>query len=290
MILVGVAGAANGAIMRHIGEAYSAPQRAFLFCAGGLLWMLPWLLRHGIPQIKTSRIRLYVLRSVLEMAGWTLVFTAVLYLQYPVFSALSFTTPMLLATAAVFFLGERPTRHVWIALFMGMVGILVVTRPGMGEVATMPDLLGVCLVLSGAVCFAVCGFLIKKLLITEPPSVVAFYMAALTALIALPFAAIYWKPLQIKDMMWFVMTGALFYVQQFSVARAFSYAPLTTVLPFSFLNLIVSSAIAYVAFDEIVDMWTLIGGGIILYSAVYAFRHRQKQSVPEVEDAERHHV
>ncbi len=270
MILTGFVAVSINVIARYLSSDFHPFQLVFFYNAVGLMIYMPFVLRSHIT-VKTARLRLYSLRAVMEFIGFSLVFYGLTLMPLPVHTALGFTSPLFGTIAAVMFLKEENNPHRWLALIAGFAGVLIVTRPWTTDFGMSGGIM-----LVAALCFSVCMVCIKKLTATEPSGRVAFYMMALTAIISLPFAVSVWKWPSLHHLPYIMLMGALVAVVQFTVSQAFSKAHVSVVAPFFFLNLVWSSIYAYYIFDEVVQAWTIVGGGVILKATLYAIHHARK--------------
>lgn len=275
MISTAFFGAIIMSVMRLLSEDFFSFQLVFFYNATAFICMIPWVISVGINGLKTTRFKLYSIRSLLEMMGWSMAFYAITLLPLPVYASLNFMTPLLMSTAAVMLLKEQTSRYTWTAMLLGFVGVLIIIRPTPSEHI---NLLGAGLMLLTASCFSLCGIIIRRILDTDPNQRIVFYMLLLTSLFSLPFALLDWHNPELQHVPWLSLLGVSVYAQQYSVTMAFSKAKLTTVLPFTFTHLIFVSIIAYFAFDELVDIWTIIGAIVILRGALYAVRHARQDS------------
>lgn len=249
--------------------SYHPFQIVLFYNVTGLIFYLPAILRRHVT-LKTTQTKRYLLRGVLEFAGFSLSITGLTMLTMPVHTALSFTSPLFGSLAAVLFLRETTNIHRWISLLIGFLGVIMVSRPT-GEI--LGGDISILYVLAGAVCFALCGVTIKKLTSTEPNARVAIYMMLVTAIVSLPFALSKWTPLRLEVLPYLLALGAMVATVQWTVSQAYSKTAMTILLPFSFLNLVWSSMIAYFVFSQVVDRMTIIGALVILGAAMYSIRH-----------------
>jgi drug/metabolite transporter (DMT)-like permease len=282
MITTGFLAVTINTLARYLSTefGYHPFQIVFFYSLLGLLFYMPALMKKHIA-IRTSRMKLYWLRSVFEFGGFSLAFLAVTILPLPMHTALSFTTPLFGSVAAIIFLREESSLHRWLALAMGFSGVLIVAQPGSGEMNS-----AALLMLGAAMCFAICGISIKKLTHTEPGRRIAFYMLALTAVIALPFAIAVWQMPVFAHIPYLLALGALVAMVQFTVSLAFSKAEVTIILPCFFLNLIWSSIYAYFLFDEMIDNATIIGAAVIIGATMYnAYNARRVGMIAATEKA-----
>ncbi len=246
------------------GFGYNAFQIMFCFTAVALVLMLPWAVSQGKKGLKTKQWKLFMLRAVLEFVAFSLSFYSLQYLDLPKHTALNFLTPLLATLVVIFVLKERSYPHTWIALVLGFVGMLLVTRPGM-----IPFNIGVMYVLGAAFTFSFCSTVIKLLTLKESPEKIAFYMLSLTTLIALPFGLYHWKTPSAEGWFWLCVIGVIAYAQQIMVARAIGKVPVLTLMPLNFLQLVFAAMLSYAIYAKLIDRWTFIGALVILAATLY---------------------
>ncbi len=281
------------AVAKHLSTDFTAPQIVLFYNSCALLFMLPWLMRRRIRKPRKVEWKLFTLRAFLEFSAFTLLFAAIgSGVPLPVVTTLEFSSPLLGTALAVLIFKERSDLHTWLALAIGFIGVLVVIRPGAASFE-MTSLL----VMAATFFFAGCSMTIKALSRTQRPSHIAFFMLWMTAIIALPFSifgwdmqtqslAIVWHTPALHQVPWLLVLGALVYVVQFAVGKAFSKADLTVVLPIFFTGIIWSSGYGYFIFDETLDAMTFIGAAFIIAATMYSTwraekRHRTTHIPPE---------
>jgi drug/metabolite transporter (DMT)-like permease len=235
------------------------------------LCMVPWALKQGRKGLATTRWKHYFLRAVLEYGAYALTITSLGYVfapesnfTLPMHTALNFITPILATIATIFILKERGGLHTVVALVAGVIGVLVITRPGMIPLNT-----GVLYALGAAIGFSLCGVVIKLLCSTESPMHIAFYMLVMTTIFSLPMGILNWTTPSLDGLAWLVVIGLLTYVVQWLVGKAISKVPYMLIIPLNFLQLIFSAISSYVVFNKAIDQWTVMGAVIILAGAIY---------------------
>lgn len=255
-------------IQPEYGYGYHAFQIMLCYSAIATLRMMPWAIKQGISGLKTTRMKAYGLRGVLEYGSFTLSFYSLGYLgEYftlPMHTSLNFITPIFATVAAIFILRERGHLHTWIALIAGIIGVLVITRPGM-----IPLSPGVLYVLGAAMGFSLCGIVIKRLTSTESSQHIAFYMLLMTTVLALPAGITHWTTPSLEGWGWLILIGLIAHWQQVNVARAISKVPYMVLIPLNFVSLLFSTILGYAVFGQMLDSWTLAGSLIILAGTVY---------------------
>ncbi|MFO1241717.1 MAG: DMT family transporter [Rickettsiales bacterium] len=271
MLMTGFLAVSINMLARTLGTEFHPFQIVFFYNAFGLIFLTPVVI-YKRTELKTDKMRLFTTRSILEFTAFSVAFYAVGKLPFPTFTALSFTSPLFASIFAIFILKEDNTVHRWIALLIGFIGVLIMTKPGSDTFQYMTML-----VLAAACCFALCSVTIKKLTRTEPPMRVAFYMVFLTACISAPFAVYYWQPIPLALWPKLALMGMLVASVQYTVSRALSMGEVTAILPVTYVNLLWSSIYAYILFNETITLIVILGGGLIVAAAFYAakFGHRK---------------
>lgn len=261
-------------VAKYLESDFHPFQMVFFYNLTGLICMIPWLLERGVEKPASRKAAaLFLLRSVLEVGGFSLIFTALALLPLPVVISLQFSMPIFATLAAMIILRERPTAHTWLALGLGVIGVFIITRPG--TEAFNPASL---LVLGAMVCFSCCGIIIKIQSRRHRPVSIVFYMLLLTGLLSLPLAGLHWESPRLEHFPWLALFGALVALVQFSVTKALSKADITLIFPFAFTGLIWASLYGYLFFGEVVEVWTLLGGAVIVAGATYAAVHTHRIS------------
>ncbi|GIX14474.1 MAG: hypothetical protein KatS3mg118_2433 [Paracoccaceae bacterium] len=132
VLLSALAAVSMHGIVRHLGQSLHPFQIAFLrFALGGVI-LLPWLMRAGRLALATSRIRLHLLRAVLNAAALLCFFTALTLAPLAQLVALNFTAPLFASLLAIVMLRERIRLRRTLGLAAGFAGMLVILRPDLG--------------------------------------------------------------------------------------------------------------------------------------------------------------
>lgn len=230
----------------------------FSFC-----FMAPWLLRAGSTALATSRLPLHLVRAVLKLVSLCTLFYAISVLPLSDVTAISFTAPFFVAIGARFFLGESLHLPAWLAVVTGFAGVLIVLRPGTGVFEPV-----VLLAVLSAACSAGIIIVVKFLNTTEPPVRLVGLNLALSVVLALVASIPVWSFPDPRTLGLLAGQGVLGLISQASIVRAMGLADASSVMPLEFVRLPLVVVIAWVAFDEGVEVWTVLGG-IIIFAASF---------------------
>ena len=251
-------------IVRHISDGFHSLLIVFFYNAFGLLCFAPWLLKNRFKGIRPTNTKLLWVRAVLEFVSFSLSFYALTQIPMPTHTALLFVTPIFGVVVAMFLLREKPSFSSLACVASGFIGVLLVTRPGFEAMN-----IGILFALMAAMGFAFCGNVIKILTRTESSTLIAFYMLLMSTLISLPFGIYHWATPSTIEWGWLALIGVLGFSQQLAVGAAFARAPYTTIVPLNFAQLVFVSIVAYFAYGEMVDSWTVAGSIIIIAGTLY---------------------
>ena len=254
-------------------------EAAFFRNLFGLLFFLPWFARVGLGRLRTRRLRLHALRGGLQVIAMLSFFTALSITPLAEVSALSFSAPLFASLGAILFLGEKMRLRRWSALIIGFAGALVIIRPGFESIDV-----GFVLVIFSAALWASAMLVVKVLARRESSLSITAYMGLfLTPLSFLP-ALFVWQWPSLEQLVWLAVMGALGSVGHLAMAQAFKEAEVTAILPLDFTRLIWATILGYLAFAELPDLWTWLGGTVIFASTTYiAFREAKLRGAGAVE-------
>ena len=239
-----------------------------------LVVLFPLLSYVGWDAIRTRNLRFHFLRNIAHFGGQYGWFFGIAFIPFAEVFAIEFTTPLWTAILAALFLGERLTASRVTAILCGFVGILIILRPGLA-IIDLPALA----VLAGAFGYAVSFTVTKRLIKTDPPIAILFYMY----LIQLPFALgpsiPDWVTPSLALWPWILLVGLTGLTSHYCLTRAVGLADATVVVPMDFLRLPLAVVIGFLAYREPVDVFVVLGAGLIVAGTfLNVWRERQAES------------
>jgi drug/metabolite transporter (DMT)-like permease len=246
------------AIVHHLSKDFHVFFIVMLRNLFGLAFFLPHFFRSQGSVFKTSHLKLHLTRGVIGMTSMFFWFYSVSILPLAEATAISFVGPILTMMVAVFFLKEKVHHNVWIACFVGFLGVLITIRPGFRELhfAHLSNLIAVAL-------WAITNALIKTMTKTEKPQTIVAYMTLVMFFFSIPFAAFYMQVVDLESAIYFVLLGLFSNLTHLCISSALSKADLSYIQPFDFTRLIFTVIIAYFLFSEPLDYWVFIGSAVI---------------------------
>ena len=185
-------------------------------------------------------------------------------------ATIGFASPLLITILSVPFLGEVVGRRRWAAVIIGMMGVLVVVRPG--SAAFQPAAL---FGLASSLSWAVATILTRKMSGQHAAAMLLWSavvgLIVLTALLPL----VYVQP-TLWEVGFAVILGVVASTGQYLMVFAYRHAPASLLAPFAYGQLLWAVIAGWLVFRTLPDMWTLAGGGIIAASGFMAARSERR--------------
>lgn len=222
--------------------------------------------RHGGWRLLVTRKPgIQFARSLCQLASTAFFFAALHHIPLADATAVSFTSPFIVAALAGPVLGERVGLGHWTAIALGFVGALIVIQPtGLG---TSPFAF---LVLGSAFCYALYQLLTRRVGAFDPPETSVTYSALLGTIVLSGLVPFSWKAPE-EPWHWLILTslGLLGGLGHYCVARAFLRGPASVLSPFHYVQLVWAAAAGYVIFGDVPSPWTWLGAGVIVASGLH---------------------
>jgi drug/metabolite transporter (DMT)-like permease len=242
----------------------------------GWFILLPLVLASGgFAAMRTKRPLQHIGRNVVHYAGQFAWLQALTMIPLAQLISIEFTTPIWGALLAVLFLGERMSVRKVMAIMLGLIGVLVIVRPG----ATAIDP-GHLIMLAGAVGFGISVVMVKSLTRTDSVVAIIFWMLIIQSVIGLVPAIAVWRTPTAEMWPWILLVSFTGMSSHFCMARALTYAEATVVMPMDFLRLPLSALIGFLLYSERIDAFTAIGAALILAGNLFNLQRRARE--PEV--------
>ena len=239
------------------------------------LIMVPGVL-PGSPlfALRTQRSGLQVMRGV-AMLGSSLFFISGLrFLPIAEASATGFVSPLFVTVLSIVFLSESVGVRRWLATAVGLIGVLIILRPGSS--AFHPAVL---FPLVSALCWA-CMLVMTRMMSGREAVMTTMTYSSIVGLVILsamvPFV---WVAPSWHDILFGIFIGVASTAGQWIVVLAFRYADASVLAPFSYTQLLWVSILGFLIFGEVPDIWTVTGAAFIVASGLYtAHRERLRRS------------
>lgn len=222
----------------------------------------------------TGRLGLHLLRGAAILGASLFFISGLRFLPIAEASATGFVAPLFVTALSIVFLGEKVGLRRWIATAVGLIGVLIILRPGTGAfhmAAFFP--------LVSALAWA-CTLIITRMMSgTERAITVMAYSSIVGLCILSALVPFVWVTPTWHDIAFGVLIGIASTAGQWIVVLAFRYADASVLAPFSYTQLLWVSILGFFIFGEVPDAYTITGAAFIVASGLYtAHRERVRRS------------
>lgn len=264
MMVTGLCFVAVTALVKYMGPRVPPAEAAFLRYLLGLVFLFPMLPAVRAAHLSARQWRLFTLRGAFHSGGVILWFYAMTRIPIAEVTAMNYLAPVYVSIGAALFLGEKLALRRIAAIAVALIGTAVILRPGFREVEP-----GHVAMLFCAVTFAG-SYLLAKIMADEvKPAVVVFMLSIFVTIGLAPFALANWVTPSWGDLGLLFLVATFATAGHFTMTMAFAAAPVTVTQPITFLQLVWAVALGALVFNEPVDIWVILGGGLILASVTF---------------------
>ena len=239
------------------------------------LIMTPAML-PGSPlfALRTERPGLQLMRGIALLSSSLFFISGLRFLPIAEASATGFVSPLFVTALSIVFLSERVGIRRWIATALGLVGVLIILRPGTGAfhaAAFFP--------IVSALAWA-CTLIMTRMMSGREHALTTMTYSSIAGVCVIsalvPFV---WVAPSWHDILFGIFIGVASTAGQWIVVLAFRYADASVLAPFSYTQLLWVSILGFFIFGEVPDLWTVTGAVFIVGSGLYtAHRERVRRS------------
>ena len=222
--------------------------------------------------LRTRSPKLQVTRSLLLVGSTALNFIGLRWLQLDEALSIIFTFPLLVAIISGPMLGEWIGWRRWTAIGFGFVGVLLITRPGLGGMHA-----AALFTLGATICYAFYAVITRIVSRVDSNQTSLFYANSIGALAMLPVIPFVWQPpVNWVVVFLMVMIGVLGSTGHYFLIAGHKLAPASVLSPFVYTQLIWVIVLGYLVFGQVPNSWTVAGAAIVIASGLYLLYRERK--------------
>ena len=215
----------------------------------------------------TKRPMLHFSRCFFGLMALLSIFTALRNLPLATVVSISFAAPIFTTIFSIFFLSEKVGYFRWLAVFVGFVGIIIISEPGLSSL-NVYYIFPVIFVLG----MSYVAISIRQLSSTEPVWLISLYFSAaitLAGLFTIPYG---WLMPNLIDLILLSLIGIFGGVANLWLSQSYKFSEVSLVTPLKYLALVFAIIFGYFIWDEIPTIKTLVGATLVVTSSVIIFR------------------
>ncbi len=216
---------------------------------------------------KTERPSLHLKRCLAGLIAIVSIFVALRNLPLATVVSISFASPIFTTIFSIFLLKEKVGFYRWLAVFVGFIGIIIISEPGFSSLNIYyiyPIIF--CLGLSYV------AIAIRKLSSTEPVWLISFFFSF--SILIFSFFSIYqqWIMPSFVDLILLSSIGFLGGIANLWLSQSYKFSEVSLVSPLKYLALVFAIIFGYLVWDEIPTIKTLLGALLVILSSFIIFR------------------
>ncbi len=227
-----------------------------------------FLMKKNISYQLTSKdILYYSLRAIVNILALKLWITALLSLGINEATAISYTGPLWAAIMARFFLKEKLHKLIVLIIFINLIGMIIIIQPKL----SLSSISNLTFALGAIILWSLYEVICKIQTNNQHFMIQTFIFMVFSSIFLLPNAIIEWQTISIKDYGLILLSASLAVANITVIFIAYSFAPITSLAPFSYARLIFTVIITTILMDQNYEINSFIGAIIILASNSYLF-------------------
>jgi drug/metabolite transporter (DMT)-like permease len=216
---------------------------------------------------QSNNVKLQVLRSffsIIESGCFVLAFR---YLSLADVHSVGSLTPVIIVALSALILKENVSPKIWIAIFVGFLGVLIILRPGL-SIFDIKSLLP----LMAAFFLGLYQVVTRKVSENDSTETSLFYTSLIGFIVMSILAFVYWQPLTLNSYFLFTGIGIFFSMGIYFQIIALSKARASIIQPFHYTLIFWAIILGYLVYDDLPDIPTIVGAIIIAASGIYVLR------------------
>ena len=255
-------------ILIKVTDEYDVGQIMFFRALFGLIPIFFLIPKNRMKNFyKTKNIKLHFFRSFFGAIAMAAIFIGLRNLQLAEVTALAFSGPLWVVLFSMFFLSEKIRLKRWIAVGLGFIGVVIISKPGLDNLNfyyIYPIIF--CLGLSYV------AIAIRKLSSTEPVWLISFFFSF--SIMLLSFLSFYqnWILPSLIDLFLLSLIGILGGLANLWLSQSYKLSEVSLVTPLKYLALVFAIIFGYFIWDEVPTFKTLLGAGLVILSSFIIFR------------------
>ena len=268
--------ALSDAFIKKLMGTYSVPQTSFLRAFTRFIPLsIAVLMQGGVKKIfATQHAGRHLVRLGVNLAYTYSFMYAFSVATLTTIYTLSYTSSFFMILLSAWILKENVGKEKWLAVGIGMIGVLVATRPGTGvfEVAALVVLLGTFL-------GSLNKILMRRLASTEHSLAIAMYPNISMILVTAPFLISTWQAVAWHDWGFVAIVGIITATGQYLIAHSLRFAQGSTLAPIDYSTFFWVLMLDFFWWDKTPDVFTIAGAAIIVGSNLFIlYRSRRDET------------
>lgn len=287
MVLAMLGFAVEDMLIKQMAAGMPVGQAIVLMSLGGVLIYGSWAKSKGESLLRREMLQpAMIVRNVAEIIGMIGFVSAIALTALSTASAILQATPLVVTLGAALVLGEDVGWRRWTAIIVGLLGVLLIIKPGAADFEAT-SLLAVL----GVLGLAARDLATQRVTQTVSTTVISFYAFVTSImggfiLLALGVTGSSWVVPSPPDTIRLVIAGLIGIGAYYAIVTATRVGEMSVIAPFRYTRLVFALILGAFAFGERPDALTLLGAVIVVTSGIYTLlREARLRGASKPDDA-----
>ena len=227
--------------------------------------------KNNINFYKSKSIKLQIFRSLLSVIESGCFVLSFKYLSLADAHSVGSLAPVIVVALSAIFLKEKVSTKIWIAIFVGFIGVLIILRPTSSifdPKALLP--------LLAAFGLGLYQVVTKKVSEYDTTETSLFYTSIIGIFVMSLLALNFWNPISSSSYILFLIVGIFFSLGIYLQIIALSMANASIIQPFHYTLIFWAIIFGYIFYNDIPDLFTIVGAVIITLSGIFVLTQSTK--------------
>ena len=228
--------------------------------------------KNNFSFYKSKNIKLQILRSFLSVIESGCFVLSFKYLSLADAHSIGSLSPVIVVALSAIILKEKVSPKIWVAIFIGFIGVLIILRPTSSifdPKALLP--------LVAAFMLGLYQVVTKKVSEDDTNETSLFYTSIIGLIIMTLLATNFWTPIESSSYIMFLAIGIFFSLGLYLQIIALSKARASILQPFHYTLIFWAIIFGYIFYDDVPDIFTVVGAIIITCSGVFVLNQSSKK-------------
>lgn len=262
-------------VVKYLGETFSVFQIMFFSGLFSFPLVIVLLMRDRTPgTLHAVHLWWSLLRMITVVTGTASAFYAFTVLPLAQTYTMLFAAPILITILSIPLLGERVGLHRGLAVALGLLGVIVVLRPG-----AVPISLGHIAGIMAAFGIALSSVIMRKIGREERSAVLMLYPMLANLVIMGAALPLVYQPMALADLALTAVIAVMAFCAGLLIIGAYRRAEAALIAPMQYSQILWATVYGVVLFSEAPDEWTLVGAGLIIASGLYIVFRETRRNV-----------
>ena len=228
--------------------------------------------KNNFSFYKSKNIKLQIFRSLLSVIESGCFVLSFKYLSLANAHSIGSLAPVIVVALSAIILKEKVSPKTWVAIFIGFIGVLIILRP----TSSIFDAKAL-LPLVAAFMLGLYQVVTKKVSQHDSNETSLFYTSIIGLTIMSFLASKFWSPISGYSYIMFLAIGVFFSLGLYLQIIALSKARASILQPFHYTLIFWAIIFGYIFYDDVPDIFTVVGAIIITCSGVFVLNQSSKK-------------